>query len=225
MKKILAISFIVGLGSLISSCASTDMQGLESSGFLYPHSQSKYIMGAPAKAYSPNKTEMASTTKPTSIKPTSINPNAIKNTPVSTSETPAVHLKRETVIINAPYQRVFQELIKFCSLNNYHILKQSYKEGLIKCDITTNTAQFYENQTPKEISKFVLNAPSLGGLAAWTLTMDMFVTPGNNKTMIEFVPKYYAVSMNSKGKLVLTSNGYFENSAISFINQDLKNVS
>ncbi|MGC8676836.1 MAG: hypothetical protein ACP5UF_01230 [Hydrogenobaculum sp.] len=40
--------------------------------------------------------------------------------------------------------------------------------------------------------------------------------------MIEFVPKYYAVSMNSKGKLVLISNGYFENSAISFINQDLK---
>ena len=220
MKKILALSSIVVLGSLISSCASTDMQNLESSGFLYPHSQSKYIMGAPAKAYSPNQTKMASTTKPTSI-----NPNAINNTKTASTnnkQTP-VHLKREIAIINAPYQRVFQELIKFCSLNNYHILKQSYKEGLIKCDITTNTAQFYENQTPKEISKFVLNAPSLGGLAAWTLTMDIFVTPGNNKTMIEFVPKYYAVSMNSKGKLVLTSNGYFENSAISFINQDLKN--
>jgi len=220
MKKILALSSIVVLGSLISSCASTDMQSLESSGFLYPHSQSKYIMGAPAKAYTPNQTEIASTTKPTSI-----NPNAINNTKTASTnnkQTP-VHLKREIAIINAPYQRVFQELIKFCSLNNYHILKQSYKEGLIKCDITTNTAQFYENQTPKEISKFVLNAPSLGGLAAWTLTMDIFVTPGNNKTMIEFVPKYYAVSMNSKGKLVLTSNGYFENSAISFINQDLKN--
>ncbi|ACG57007.1 hypothetical protein HY04AAS1_0317 [Hydrogenobaculum sp. Y04AAS1] len=220
MKKILALSSIVVLGSLISSCASTDVQSLESSGFLYPHSQSKYIMGAPAKAYSPNQTKMASTTKPTSI-----NPNAINNTKTASTnnkQTP-VHLKREIAIINAPYQRVFQELIKFCSLNNYHILKQSYKEGLIKCDITTNTAQFYENQTPKEVSKFVLNAPSLGGLAAWTLTMDMFITPGNNKTMIEFVPKYYAVSMNSKGKLVLTSNGYFENSAISFINQDLKN--
>lgn len=220
MKKILALSSIVVLGSLISSCASTDMQSLESSGFLYPHSQSKYIMGAPAKAYTPNQTEMASTTKPTSI-----NPNAINNTKtVSTNNKQApVQLKREIAIIKAPYRRVFQELIKFCSLNNYHILKQSYKEGLIKCDITTNTAQFYENQTPKEVSKFVLNAPSLGGLAAWTLTMDIFVTPGNNKTMIEFVPKYYAVSMNSKGKLVLTSNGYFENSAISFINQDLKN--
>jgi len=220
MKKILALSSIVVLGSLISSCASTDMQSLESSGFLYPHSQSKYIMGAPAKAYTSNQTKMASTTKPTSI-----NPNAINNTKTASAnnEQTTVHLKREIAIINAPYQRVFQELIKFCSLNNYHILKQSYKEGLIKCDITTNTAQFYENQTPKEVSKFVLNAPSLGGLAAWTLTMDIFVTPGNNKTMIEFVPKYYAVSMNSKGKLVLTSNGYFENSAISFINQDLKN--
>jgi hypothetical protein len=218
MKKILALSSIVVLGSLISSCASTDMQGLESSGLLYPHSQSKYIMGAPAKAYH-NEQAYKQTIKPTSINPNAI--NNIKTAPTNNKQTP-VQVKREIAIIKAPYRRVFQELIKFCSLNNYHILKQSYKEGFIRCDITTNTAQFYENQTPKEVSKFVLNAPSLGGLAAWTLTMDMFITPGNNKTMVEFVPKYYAVSMNSKGKLVLISNGYFENSAISFINQDLK---
>ncbi|GAB6077581.1 hypothetical protein [Hydrogenobaculum acidophilum] len=218
MKKILALSSIVALGSLVSSCAGTDIQGLESSGLLYPHSQSKYIMGAPAKVYNPSssKNQEALASKPTSVNPKAINTN-VKTKASST------HLKREIAIIHAPYRRVFQELIKFCSLNNYHILKQSYKEGLIKCDITTNTAQFYENQTPKEVSRFVVNAPSLGGLAAWTLTMDMFITPGtNDKTMIEFVPKYYAVSMNSKGKLILISNGYFENSAISFINHDLK---
>ncbi len=220
MKKILVLSSVIAIGSFLSSCAGTDVQSLESNGFLYPHSQSKYIMGAPAKVYNPSKAEAKE--EASMPKPTSVNPNAINNSSANTVKETPVHLKREIAIIKAPYQRVFQELIKFCALNNYHILKQSYKEGFIECDITTNTAQFYENQTPKEVSKFVVNAPSLGGLAAWTLTMDMFVTPGNDKTMIEFVPKYYAVSMNSKGKLILISNGYFENSAISFINQDLK---
>ena len=222
MKKILALSSIIALGFLVSSCAGTDMQGLESSGLLYPHSHSKYIMGAPTKVYNPSKNKNQ---EALASKPTSINPKAINSTKIASAnkERAPVQVKREIAIIKAPYRRVFQELIKFCSLNNYHILKQSYKEGFIRCDITTNTAQFYENKTPKEVSKFVVNAPSLGGLAAWTLTMDMFVTPGtNDKTMIEFVPKYYAVSMNSKGKLILISNGYFENSAISFINHDLK---
>lgn len=211
MKKMLLLSII----AISLSACSTSTNSLEQSGFLYPHSNSPYLMGAPAKTYKPPK-EVSNV----SVKPSSINPNAISSQGHTLASSSIK--KREIAIINAPYNRVFQELIKFCSINDYHILKQNYKEGFIRCDITTNTAQYYENTTPTMVSKFVLNAPSLGGLAAWTLNMDIFITPGNGKTMIEFIPKYYAVSMNSKGKLVLTSNGYFENSAINFIENDIK---
>ncbi len=217
MKKILVLAVLSGL---LSACSSST-KSLEENGLLYPHSNSPYLFGAPAKAYKPPQT-MASS-NPSSVNPSAIKTNIVSAKPASGSTPkPTIPTKREIAVIDAPYRRVFQELIKFCSLNNYHILEQNYKEGLIKCDITTNTAQYYQNTTPQEVSKFVLNAPSLGGLAAWTLSMSMFITPGENKTMIEFVPKYYAVSMNSKGKLVLVSNGYFENSAIAFIKNDIK---
>ncbi len=229
MKKILSLAV---LAAVLSACSTTG-RSLEQTGLLYPHSNSPYLMGAPAKAYKPSE-EQVSTTKPSSVNPNAINQKLLseqttnKSTETANNPKPQTYTyakmpkKREIAIINAPYRRTFQEVVKFCSLNGYHILKESYKEGFIRCDITTNTAQYYQNTTPKMVSKFVLNAPSLGGLAAWTLNMDMFITPGNGKTMIEFIPKYYAVSMNSKGKLVLVSNGYFENSTIAFIEHDLK---
>ncbi len=55
--------------------------------------------------------------------------------------------------------------------------------------------------------------------------MDIFVTPGKNKTMVEFIPRYYEILAKEKGaKKVLISNGKFEKDAIEFVKSELKRL-
>lgn len=73
------------------------------------------------------------------------------------------------------------------------------REGLLRCDISTHVTNYFMNSTPNAIKKFTTSSEKLAGIALWHLQMDIFVTPGKDKTMVEFIPRYYEILAKEKG--------------------------
>jgi hypothetical protein len=131
--------------------------------------------------------------------------------------------QRERAFIDAPFDRTWQAVLKFCVLNKYQIAKESREDGTIECNIASNTAQYSTSSLPEDILKFVSTRVIVRNVVAWDITMAIFLSPSNNKTLVEFIPKFYAISTESShAKEELRSSGYFESSCVSFINDEVK---
>ncbi|MGB9755348.1 MAG: hypothetical protein ACPLXO_00570 [Desulfurella sp.] len=192
----------------ISSCSTSVENGL-----VYPHTNSPYLFQKPhEKTIQEVKKEYKSSSS-------EVNLSNILNTQTNKK----VHLIRERVFINAPYDKVWQALLKFVEINNYHIRKSSMKEGLIEVDISSNVAQYYSTSFPTQISKYTNIKSSLEGVVAWNFYMVIFATSVKDKTLLEFIPKYYIItSKNNNAEYMIPSNGYFENNCVNFIKKEIE---
>src|SRR5579885_3227552 len=200
---------LIAASLLVLVCSSCSSGGPP---FLYPHTGSPYLI-------TPKKT--AKGQEPASSQSTSISPGSTsekKETKPVSSEP-----QRERAFIDAPFDRTWQAVLKFCVLNKYQIAKESREDGTIECNITSNTAQYSTSSLPEGISKFVSTQVIVRNVVAWDITMAIFLSPSNNKTLVEFIPKFYAISTESShAKEELRSSGYFESSCVSFINDEVK---
>ncbi len=180
--------------------------------FLYPHTSSPYLI--PPKI-AEKKQEPASSQPPSISSGTTAEKKEI---PPPTSEP-----QRERVFIDAPFDRTWQAVLKFCVLNKYHIVKESKEDGTIECSVASNTAQYSTSNIPDDVLKFVSIQAKIHGIVGWDITMAIFLSPGNNKTLIEFIPSYYVISTESSHpREELRSSGYFESACVSFINEEVK---
>lgn len=200
---------LIAASLLVLVCSSCGSGGPP---FLYPHTGSPYLI-------TPKKT--AKGQEPASSQSTSISPG-------STSEKKEIkplssEPQRERAFIDAPFDRTWQAVLKFCVLNKYQIAKESREDGTIECNIASNTAQYSTTSLPEDILKFVSTRVIVRNVVAWDITMAIFLSPSNNKTLVEFIPKFYAISTESShAKEELRSSGYFESSCVSFINDEVK---
>ncbi|MGC8616326.1 MAG: hypothetical protein ACP5LU_04730 [Desulfurella sp.] len=195
----------------ILSCATiSSCSGAVENGLIYPHTNSPYL-------FQKNKEKTAQEIKQQyQSKSTPVNLDNVSTTHIQT------HLIREKAIINAPFDMVWQALLKFCELNNYHIEKSSMKEGFLKVDISSNVAQYYSTSLPSQISKYTIDKPALSGIVAWNFYMVIFATNIKDKTLLEFIPKYYIITSKiHNAEYMLASNGYFENKCINFIKKEI----
>ena len=200
---------LIAASLLVLVCSSCGSGGPP---FLYPHTGSPYLI-------TPKKT--AKGQEPASSQSTSISPG-------STSEKKEIkplssEPQRERAFIDAPFDRTWQAVLKFCVLNKYQIAKESREDGTIECNIASNTAQYSTTSLPEDILKFVSTRVIVRNVVAWDITMAIFLSPSNNKTLVEFIPKFYAISTESShAKEELKSSGYFESSCVSFIDEEVK---
>jgi hypothetical protein len=210
--------------------------------YLYPHTSSPYLIqpkkvakgqepaSSQSTSISPGSTLEKKETKSASSEPQR-EPASSQSPSISSGSTsekqeikpPSSEPQRERVLIDAPFDRTWQAVLKFCVLNKYQIAKESREDGTIECNVASNTAQYSTSSLPEDVSRFVSIQVKIRGLVAWDLTMAIFLSPSNNKTLVEFIPKFYAVSTESShAKEELKSSGYFESSCVSFINEEVK---
>ncbi|MGE5445791.1 MAG: hypothetical protein ACM3SR_14555 [Ignavibacteriales bacterium] len=212
--------------------------------FLYPHTSSPYLIppkvaekkqepASQSPSISSGSTSEKKETKSTSSEPqrepASSQPPSPSISSGSTSEKKEIKTlssskpQRERVFIDAPFDRTWQAVLKFCVLNKYQIAKESREDGTIECNIASNTAQYSTTSLPEDILTFVSTQVKVRGLVAWDITMAIFLSPSNNKTLVEFIPKFYAVTTESShAKEELKSSGYFESSCVSFVSEEVK---
>ena len=210
--------------------------------FLYPHTSSPYLIEPKKveKGQEPASSQSTSTSPGSTLEkketksaisepqrePASSQSPSISSGGTSEKEeikTPSSESQRERVFIDAPFDRTWQAVLKFCVLNKYQIVKESKEDGTIECNIASNTAQYSTSSMPEDISKFVSTPVKIHGLVAWDMAITIFLSPSNNKTLVEFIPKYYAISTESShAKEELNSSGYLESSCVSFINEEVK---
>src|SRR5581483_1390906 len=203
---------LIAASLLVLVCSSCGSGGPP---FLYPHTGSPYLI-------TPKKT--AKGQEPASSQSTSISPGSTSEkkeiTPLSSEP------QRDRAFIDAPFDRTWQAVLKFCVLNKYQIAKESREDGTIECNIASNTAQYSTTSLPEDILKFVSTRVIVRNVVAWDITMAIFLSPSNNKTLVEFIPKFYAISTESShAKEELKSSGYFESSCVSFIDEEVKSYS
>jgi hypothetical protein len=223
---------------LILVCSSCGATGPP---FLYPHTSSPYLIqpkvaekkqepvSSPPPLASPGniseKKDITSASTEPQKQPASTPPPSISTG--STSEKKEVtsastEQQRERVFIDAPFDRTWQAVLKFCVLNKYHIVKESKEDGTIECSLASKNAQ-YATSIPEDVLKFVSIQAKIRGIVAWDISMALFLSPSNNKTLLEFIPNFYVISTESnQAKEELKSNGYFESSCVSFINVEVK---
>ncbi len=204
------ILFAILSGTILSSCSAGTENGL-----LYPHTNSPYLFQkAQEKTNQETKKEHKITTS------SSVSLNNITNT--STNNYKSIHLIKERVFINAPFNRVWQALLKFTEYNNYHIKKSSMKEGFLEVDISSNVAQYYSTSLPTQISEYTEEKSMLDGIVAWNFYMVIFATNVKNKTLLEFIPKYYIITSKTRNaEYMVQSNGYFESTCINFVRKEI----
>jgi hypothetical protein len=232
-RSLIAFAFLL---LLCSSC------GAAGPPFLYPHTNSPYLIqpklaqkkqepaGSQPPSISPGSTSETKEAKSASSQPQNepASSQASSISPGSTSETKEAKSassqpQRERVFIDAPYERTWQAVLKFCVLNKYQIVKESKDDGTIECKIASNNAQYSTSSLPEDVLKFVSVQAQIHGIVAWDITMAIFLSPSNNKTLVEFIPNFYVISTESShAKAELKSSGYFEGSCVSFINEEVK---
>ncbi|GEM_PF-1614353 len=232
---------LIAASLLVLVCSSCSSGGPP---FLYPHTGSPYLItpkktakgqepaSSQSTSISPGSTsekkETKSASSETQREPTSGQSPSPSMSSGSTSEKKEIkplssEPQRERAFIDAPFDRTWQAVLKFCVLNKYQIAKESREDGTIECNITSNTAQYSTSSLPEGISKFVSTQVIVRNVVAWDITMAIFLSPSNNKTLVEFIPKFYAISTESShAKEELRSSGYFESSCVSFINDEVK---
>jgi hypothetical protein len=230
---------LIAFSLLIVVCSSCGSGGPP---FLYPHTSSPYLIqpkkvakgqepaSSQSTSISPGSTLEKKETKSASSEPQR-EPASSQSPSISSGSTPqkkeitppSSEPQRERVVIDAPFDRTWQAVLKFCVLNKYQIAKESREDGTIECNIASNTAQYSTSSLREDILKFVSTQVKVHGLVAWDLTMAIFLSPSNNKTLVEFIPKYYVVSTESShAKEELKSSGSFESSCVSFVNNEVK---
>lgn len=197
---------------MISSCSA----GVEN-GLVYPHTNSPYLFAKkPQKSDAEIKKEYQSSSVVVNLEN---NKNKNLETHKNFMQT---HLIRERVFIDASYDKVWQALLKFAELNNYHIRKSNMKEGFLEVDISSNVAQYYSTSMPKEVALYTQDKSSLNGIVAWNFYVVIFASNAGNKTLLEFIPKYYIItSKTHNAEYMVKSNGYFENKCLSFVKQEV----
>jgi|UniRef100_A0A832ARZ9 hypothetical protein len=201
--------FVILSGFVVSSCSA----GVEN-GLVYPHTNSPYLFQQP-KEKTGEEIKEEYKTKSSEVK---LNDVSIDNTKTYKQ----THLIRERVFISAPFNEVWQALLKFAEFNNYHIKRSSLKEGLLEVDISSNVAQYYSTSLPTQISKYTKDNSALNGIVAWNFYMVIFATQVKNKTLLEFIPKYYIItSRTHNAEYMVQSNGYFENNCVDFIKKEI----
>ncbi|OSS41109.1 hypothetical protein DESAMIL20_2047 [Desulfurella amilsii] len=193
----------------VSSCSAGAENGL-----VYPHTNSPYLFQKPKEKNAQEiKKEYKTKSSEVNLSDVSIDKtNTYKQT----------HLIRERIFISAPFNEVWQALLKFTELNNYHIKRSSIKEGLLEVDISSNVAQYYSTSLPTQISEYTKDKSALNGIVAWNFYMVIFATQVNNKTLLEFIPKYYIItSRTHNAEYLVQSNGHFENNCVDFIKKEI----
>ncbi len=236
---------LIAISLLLLVCSSC---GADSTPFLYPHTSSPYLIQPKMakKGLEPASTQSTSinsgsTSEKQEIKPPSSEPQREaekrpelgRSQPAPISSGIALEKKevkpsvsepqREKVFIDAPFDRTWQAVLKFCVLNKYRIVKESREDGTIECNIASNTAQYTTSNLPENILRFISTELKIHGVVAWDITMTIFLSPSNKKTLVEFIPRYYAISTESShARVELKSSGYFESSCVSFISEEVK---
>lgn len=185
------------------------------SGLVYPHSNSMFLF---TKNHQKTNAELKKEYQTSS-------------TPVTLSEKQSgsatnfkqTGLIRERVFINASYGKVWQALLKFAEMNNFHIMKADLQEGFLKIDISSTAAQYYSSTVPKAISLYTQDHSAFNGAAAWNFHMVIFASRANNKTLVEFIPKYYVItSQANNAEYMVKSNGYFERKCVGFVRKEVQ---
>ncbi len=200
---------LIAFSLLLMVCSSCGAAGPP---FLYPHTGSPYLI---QPKVAEKKHEAVSGQSP------SISSGSTSEKKEITP--PSSEPQRERVVIDAPFDRTWQAVLKFCVLNKYHIVKESKEDGTIECNIASNNAQYPITNLPEEVLRFVSIKEKIHGLIAWDITMAIFLSPSNSKTLVEFIPNYNAISTESShAREELKSSGYFESLCVSFINDEVK---
>lgn len=202
------------LFALLSCFAVSSCSGGVENGLVYPHTNSPYLFQKPhEKTAQEVKKEYKANSSEVSL-------SDISNTQANNNK--QVNLIRERVFISAPYDKVWQALLKFVELNNYHIKKSSTKEGLLEVDISSNVAQYYSTSLPTQISQYTNARSTLEGVVAWNFYMVIFATSAKDKTLLEFIPKFYIITTkNHNAEYMVPSNGNFENNCVEFIKKEI----